>query len=485
MTEALKRAAKRIRSWRENPPLFAYENFKVDMDEWQEDAMRASGGPTFNPRRRLMMKACTGPGKSAVESWIGWFRLSCYGERGEHPKGAALSGEGRENLRDNLWAELSKWQQRSDFLKSTFTWTKERIYANDHAEDWFLAMRSYARDANPETIGTALSGLHSKFPFLLLDETGRMPVAVGQKATQIFTGGVVDGLIAGAGNPVSTSGLLYNVSEVERALWTLITITADPDDPKRTSRVDIEHAKEMIRLYGRDNPWVMATILGLFPPGGLNKLFSLEEVEASMKRHLREPQYKFAQMRIGVDVALYGDDRTVLAPRQGLAAFKPDIMRTQEPADISARLIIKKAELNSELELIDATGGWGSGVISHYKMAGYKPHSVQAAGRADDEAQFFNKRAEMWFRFRDWTRSGGALPNIPELVAELTAPEYTMKNGKILLMPKDLVKKAIGRSPDIADGYAQTFAIPDMPASVRAATGPGAAQHKSNWDPKF
>src|SRR3546814_9177039 len=102
---------------------------------------------------------------------------------------------------DNLWSELAKWQARSQFLASVFTWTKGKIYANEHPETWFLSARSFAKDANPEAIGRALSGLHSQFPFILLDETGEMPLSVGKAAQQIFTGNPQDALILQAGNP--------------------------------------------------------------------------------------------------------------------------------------------------------------------------------------------------------------------------------------------------------------------------------------------
>lgn len=457
-------AQKRIKIWRENPAQFVHDNFQVDLDAWQVDALALLSGGT-NPRRRLCLKACTGPGKSAVLAWIGLHRLSCFAGRGKHPKGAALSGEGRDNLRDNLWAEISKWQQRSQFLKAAFSWTGERLSSVDHPETWFLSARSYPKDANTEAVGRSLSGLHSEYPFLLLDEIGDMPVSVGQKATQIFTGGVVDGLIAAAGNPTSTSGLLYYIAETERALWDIITITADPDDPKRTPRVDIEHAREQIKLHGKDNPWIMATFLGQFPPGSMNSLFTVDEAEKALGKHLKEHEYNFIQKRIGVDVALYGDDRTVLFPRQGLASFPPEVMRTQEPADISARLINMKIQIGSEQEFIDDTGGWGSGVISHFKASGYRPTSVQAAGQAGDP-RYYNKRAECWFAMRDWLKAGGALPNIKELVAELTTTEYSMKNGRLLLQPKEIVKKKLGRSPDLADALAQTFALPDKPIKM-------------------
>lgn len=479
---SLREAALKIKTWRENPVQFAYDNFKIDLDEWQRDGLARIGGAP-NPRRRLGFKACTGPGKSAELAIIGWHRLACFGNKGEHPKGAALSGEGADNLRDNLWAELSKWQQRSEFLKAAFKWTKERIFAVDHSETWFLSARSYAKDANAEAIGTSLSGLHSSFPFLLLDETGRMPITVGQKATQIFTGGVIDGLIAAAGNPTSTEGLLYHISVTERELWNLITITADPDDPNRTPRVDPEHAREMIKKYGRDNPWVMATILGLFPKTGFNTLLSLDDVEASMRRYLQEDVYSDSQKRLGIDVARFGDDRTVIFPRQGLMAFKPVEMRGARSNEIAARVAQAKSKWNSEMEMVDGTGGYGSGVIDSLIQAGHSPLEVSASGKAIDP-RYLNKRAEIWFVMAEWVKRGGALPDDPELARELTAPTYTFQNGKFVIEPKEQIKKRLGFSPDKADALGLTFAMPELPRAHSLSglkDGPGKLKH--DYDP--
>lgn len=464
MSQAKIRASRRIKEWRGNALLFAVECLNLDLDKWQEDALIHLGGAP-NPRRRVGMKACTGPGKSFALAIAGWHRLLCFAGKGEHPKGAALSGEGRNNLRDNLWAELSKLQQRSEILKQAFTWTGERIYANDHPETWFLSARSYAKDAKAEAIGTSLSGLHSPYPFLLLDEIGRMPVTVGQKATQIFTGGVIDGLIMGAGNPVSQDGLLYHIATIERELWNLITITADPDDPKRTPRVDMEHAREQIKMYGRDNPWVMATILGLFPPGGINTLLSVEDVEKAMARHFRHDVYDSSQYRLGVDVARFGDDRTVIFPRQGIASFDPVIMRNARSNEIAARVMAEKNDRNSDLEFVDGTGGWGSGVVDSLIQARLNPHEVNSSSQASDPSKYYNLRAEMWFRMAAWIKRG-ALPKIQTLVKELTIPTYSFKNGKFLMESKEQLKGRLGSSPDLADALALTFAIPDMPKSM-------------------
>lgn len=445
-----------VRAWREDPVRFVADNFGVEPDAWQVDALRLLSGAEPNPRRRVCMKACTGPGKSAVLAWVGWHRLTCFSAKGEHPKGAALSATAA-NLRDNLWAELAKWQARSPFLMSAFTWTKERIYATDHPETWFLSARSFAQDADQDAIGRALSGLHGKFPFVLLDETGDMPPAVGRAAIQIFTGSPTDALVIQAGNPTSSSGLLYEACN--SGLWQVVTITADPDDPKRTPRVDVEHAQEMIRTHGRDNPWVMATILGLFPPAAFNALIGIEDVNAAMSRHYRPEDYGFAAKVLGVDVALYGDDASVIFPRQGLVAFEPAILRGAGPMFGAGHVGRKWDEWGADACFIDATGGFGDPWAAALEGLGRDPIRVQFHGPATSN-KYANKRAEMYFAMVEWIKSGGAIPPTPGLAQELTETRYTFRGDQLIIEPKGVLKARIGRSPDITDALALTFAFP-------------------------
>lgn len=499
----MKPSVERIKEWRHNPCKFATDVFGIELDHWQEQALTAIGGEQ-KARRRVAMKACTGPGKSAILAIAGWHRLSCFSNGSNFPKGVALSGEGRDNLRDNLWTELLKWQNRSPMLMQQFTWNKSQITQINHP-DWFLSARSYAANADSEAVGRSLSGLHSEFPFILLDETGQMPLTVGQKSEQIFTGGVVDGLIMQAGNPTSTSGLLYHTCTNDRENTEIITITADPDDPHRTSRVDINHAREMIEKYGKDNAWVMATILGLFPPGGLNSLLSLDEVESAMKRKLAKETYTFAQKRLGIDVARFGDDRTIIFPRQGLQAFNFVEMRNARSNDIAARVIYAKQKWSSEVEFVDGTGGYGSGVIDSMIQGGYSPLEIHFSGKAIDP-RYFNKRSEMWFSVAEWIKRGGCLPHNDKLIQELIAPTYTFKNGKMLLEPKAQIKDRLGYSPDIADALCLTFAHPDTPGRteldyykerfgkqnarvlseydpLRESNDVGVSQTQHEWDP--
>ena len=57
--------------------------------------------------------------------------------------------------------------------------------------------------------------------------------------------------------------------------------------------------------------------------------------------------------------------------------------------------------------------------------------------------------------------SGGAIPDIPELKSELCITEYKFsKRGRIILQPKEEIKEMTGKSPDLADALALTFARP-------------------------
>lgn len=470
-----------VRRWRADPVAFVRENFQIEPDLWQVDALSALRTQGVN---RLCMKACAGPGKSAVLAWIGWWFLSCTGRVGQHPKGIAVAITA-DNLKRNLWAELAKWQTRSAYLSAAFTHQAERIFANDHPKTWFLAVGSFAKSANEQEQGQTLSGLHSEFPFVLLDETGSMATAIGRASEQAM-GGAVCGLVAQAGNPTSLDGLLYESSVTNRKDWTVVEITADPDDPKRTPRVDAAWARSQIAKWGRSNPWCMAYILGQFPPSAMNALMGAEEVTACLGRHIGVEQYGFAAKVLGVDVARFGDDRTVLFPRQGLAAFPPEIMRNARTEAIAGRAsVMNETAGGYDGIMVDGSGGYGAGVIDALRLAQYKPHEIQFGGEPSD-SRFFNKRTEMWWEMAQWVKGGGALPNVPELVRELTAPIYYFQNGKIRLEEKDQIKKRLGQSPDLGDALALTFAIKLAPRGLALAKRPavmGARAKPSTYDP--
>jgi hypothetical protein len=69
----------------------------------------------------------------------------------------------------------------------------------------------------------------------------------------------------------------------------------------------------------------------------------------------------------------------------------------------------------------------------------------------------------MWGEMAQWLRSGGALPVLPALRGDLCGVRYSFDaSGRMKLESKDELKARIGKSPDLADALALTFAMPVM-----------------------
>ena len=447
-----------LRRWAAEPWNFVREAFDLEPDAWQDDALHRIAKPET---RRLALKACKGPGKTALLAWIIlWFLSTRY----QAKVGATSITEA--NIDSNLWPELSKWLSRSKFLQAGFVWSASRV-SRKSDPNWFAVKRTWPKSGNAEAQADALAGLHADNIMFVLDESGGIPQNVMVTAEAVLANEGGEAKVVQAGNPTHTTGPLYRACTIDRALWEVITITGDPDDPMRSPRISVQWANEQIASYGRDNPWVLVNVLGQFPPSSINALLGAEEVEAAMKRHLRVHEYNWAQRRLGVDVARFGDDRSVIFPRQGLASWKPAIMRGARTTDIAARVIGAIQRFNPELILVDDTGHWGHGVIDNLHAARMNPIGVNYAGKAHDP-RYKNKRVEMWLKGAEAIRNGAALPYLPDMIAELTEPTYTFANGVFVLEDKDQIKKRLGKSPDLADAYMTTYAMPEMPGATVA-----------------
>lgn len=444
----------------------AVEEFGFVPDRWQEKAFACF------PRQdkfRLALQACAGPGKSAVMAICGLNFIACYHDGDQHPNGAVMSSTA-DNLKNGLWKEIAVWLGRSEFMKREFEWTHERVYHKLHPATWWLSARSFSKTANPDEQGRTLSGLHSPFMLFLIDESGDTSTNVLRSAEQGLTT-CRWGKIVTSGNPTSLEGLLHYAVTQQAHLWDVIIITGDPDDPERSPRVSLEWAKEQIALYGRDNAWVKAYILGQFPPSSINALLGPDEVRAALGKHLRIDQYNFAQKRLGIDCARFGDDSTIIAPRQGLAAFNMVKLRNARSEVIAGRIAAAKVKWGSELELIDSTGGYGAGAVDACRLGGINVLEINASSSADDP-RYFNKRSEMHFRAAEWVKSGGALPNDPELVRQACAATYWFEKGKMRVVEKAQIKTQLGgKSPDEWEALLQTFAVVEMPTAGSALAG--------------
>lgn len=181
---------------------------------------------------------------------------------------------------------------------------------------------------------------------------------------------------------------------------------------------------------------------------------------------------------LGVDVARYGDDDTVVAKRDGNALVGVDYhhgLSIDRTTDIVIALM-NQGPVDADHVNVDVVG-LGAGVVDGCRRAGYGVQEVQSGGKeiqrdiegaAESSAfHFANLRSQLWWEYREALRTGQACFDVDDhrLVEDLTAPRYTISGERVIKVEsKDEIRKRIGRSTDAGD--AVVYAWSDLGISV-------------------
>lgn len=174
---------------------------------------------------------------------------------------------------------------------------------------------------------------------------------------------------------------------------------------------------------------------------------------------------------VGVDPARFGDDSTAICFRRGRQAYQIKAYKKKnvvEIANIVTAIINEKKPVRVNIDV----GGLGAGLYDILEDRGYRDRirAINFGSKAQDQEKYGNRRAEMWNRVNEWLNADMPVSLIDEdglLMSDLTAPEKKFDGlGRLLLEPKDEIKKRIGRSTDVGDALALTFAELDYPKSI-------------------
>jgi hypothetical protein len=299
----------------------------------------------------------------------------------------------------------------------------------------------------------------------VIDECGSVPDPVAKTAEAVLAnaepGTGREAKLFLFGNPDIPEGPLYRAFEIEPHMWWRFEISADPEDPNRAPRVSIQWAREMIERWGRDDPWVMANVLGLFPPGGAHKWIDRSLVQKAAQQNYRLDAYGWAPKILGVDIARFGDDRSVIAARQGLVAFKPMVFRGEDTMEMAGHIAAAIKRWHPDQVFIDVTGGLGAGPYDRLVQLGHLNVTAVEFASKSNSGRYHKKRDEIWGLLKEWLDEGGAIPNDHEMISDLCAPNraYTPA-AKMVLESKESMKERGVPSPDIGDALALTFAFP-------------------------
>lgn len=164
----------------------------------------------------------------------------------------------------------------------------------------------------------------------------------------------------------------------------------------------------------------------------------------------------------GLDPSRGGRDQTVLAMREGWHYHRLQRWEGHQ-MDTGGKVAAKTVELvgSSMCPVHVDVIGIGASVIDHLDMLIHeRAVPVNAAEKSQGQdwtgnITFTNRRAELWWRFRDLLNPANAqnieLPPDQQLLSELCAPTYTMTPSGIRIESKPDIIKRLGRSTDSAD----------------------------------
>ena len=245
-----------------------------------------------------------------------------------------------------------------------------------------------------------------------------------------------------------------------------------------SDRPDGEWARRIIAREGWDSTICRVRVRGLPPLTDTDSLVGRVEVYAAQGREPR-PEDVLAELVWTWDVAGAGRDRSVLAARRGSQVLSIVVSNEPNTAFAVQQILeeIQGLDVRPDELLLDAIG-IGAGPADQISAAGFNPRPVNVGASAEDggsthderasQAGFANLRALAYWRLRMDFREGriAIAPGVPReliesLAEELEATRWKFNlSNKIQIIPKDEIKKALGRSPDIADALMLYYAKP-------------------------
>ncbi len=353
-------------------------------------------------------------------------------------------------LKINLWGEIPRIYNAAPIKLGGSMMPLSLQYRL--GDDWF-AMGFSPQDK------MGVFGIHGPHDLLIIDDAQGVKQEIWEALENALAGGSTH--VLASCNPVVTSGEIYDAMTTKRNEYNLIRIPASETPNVKAGHIVIpgmitkEMADKWVEKYGIDSDFVRTKVLALLPKQEADTLISIDWIEKAMAREIAPG--KDDETILGVDVARFGDDETVIFPIKGNQGLNPIIIHGNDNMQVSGHVVRTMAMHNGRMAYIDEIGV-GSGVVDRCKELGVPVGAVNVGRKAFNEKKFVNLRSEVWWIAREALDPDNpnaiALKHNTDLMAQLAAPKWSVdSSGRIKVETKEKMKERLGRSPDIADAF--------------------------------
>ena len=442
--------AKAIDYYIDRPVEFVKDVIKADPDEYQAKVLNDLA---YNEKQKratkISVRSGHGVGKSTIESWaILWFLVTR-----PFPK-ILCTAPTAHQLHDILWAEASKWLRNSKMLGDILEWTYEKIYLKGHREEWF----AIARTSNKPD---ALQGTHAEHILIIIDEASGVPDVVFEPV--LGTLSTNDAKLLMCGNPTQLAGFFYESHNDKKDLYITHVINGE-----NSSRVDREYIKLIAEMFGTDSDVYRVRVLGEFPKANPDSFISLDMINTDFI-----DIGDIYSIDLGVDVARFGDDESVIATVfNKLRLSKLNIFQHNDTMELTGQVVNIIKSLNKDYPNVRVNvkvdcDGLGVGLYDRLReVINEKSLNARAVEchfgakggkvRNSEPISYFNSTGIMWGLIRTKFKEKSLyIIEDSELINQLTNRKYFIESdGDIRLERKEDMKKRGVHSPDRADALA-------------------------------
>jgi hypothetical protein len=403
----------------------------------------------------------TGVGKTFFLACLALWFLECF------PQSLVITTAPKQDqLKLHIWKEIGNLYQR--FNKGELIQQKLRM--NPGKEDW-IAVAFVAGVKATEESATKAQGFHAPDMLIIIEETPGVPEEI---MTAFQNTSVSEhNLIIAVGNPDHQFDNLHkfckmpNVEHIRISGFDYPNVVLNNADLIPGAQT-VTGLNRMFDRYGdKEHPLYLSRARGISPMGSYNSAIKIEwcykAVENYKKLCDEDGEINEAQIEgsrsLGVDVAnSVAGDEAAICEGKGTVCLKIESFPCPNSNDLGD--VVYRRMKDNGIELLQVDGvGVGAGTVNKLKEYGLAD-SINFQGAAKpidlsyDVEKYNNLRSQAWWICRENLRKGNlSMPDDEELISDLVAPKYIVKNGKICFESKIDIKKRLGRSPNRGDAF--------------------------------
>jgi len=449
-------ALQKLKEWRSSPLVFVKDCIQVTPSKQQTELLLS-----FAKEKRISIRSGHGTGKDAGAAWcILWFLTTR-----PYAKVVCTAPTARQ-LSDILWSEISKWLRKS-ILADEFVIQKDKIFHKESKEEWWARAVSTSVKASSEDQAETLAGFHGDHLLIIVDEASGVPDPVFVPLEGALT--QEDNRVLLIGNMTRNQGYFYDThyhSEIRKNWFKLHW------DSRESENVTKEMIEYFAIKYGIDSNIFRIRVAGDPPLESEDTLISLSWALQCIGNEVFIPEDE--PLYLGVDVARFGSDKSIILPRKGLRIFPWEEHSGMDTMFIADRALLAFHDLDASGMAVDEIGV-GAGVIDNIHRASQMQRcafGINVATPAMEPKRFHRLRDELWWMVRErCARAEYSFPDIEvpgpggykinlgnELANELSTPKYKLReeDGTILVESKREMKARGHESPNIADALCLT-----------------------------